>query len=223
MIGPDKRALWLRWVGANAIGELFGLGATLAVGGYLISQLEIQSKIGFVLVSFLIAVVSGTIEATVIGLAQWWAMHPWLPMLTRRAWWQATLVGAWLAYILGYLPSTIMNMGEQQASQAPAAEPPQWIILLLAGGLGLVAGAMLSFAQWLAMRKHLSRAGWWLPANMLAWLAGMPVIFWGIDAAQKGQPLLQAALMIGGALLLMGIVVGAIHGAFLVWMVAQDK
>ncbi|HLA97748.1 MAG TPA: hypothetical protein VJL34_04790 [Anaerolineales bacterium] len=218
----DGRALWLRWVEANAFGEVFGLGATLAVGGYAISRLEMQSEIGFVLVSFLIAVLSGVIEATVVGLAQWWAMHPWLRTLTRRAWWLATLAGALLAYILGYLPSTIMNLGEQ-ASQTTVSEPPQWIVLLLAGGLGMVGGAVLSFAQLLVLRKHLERAGWWMPANMLAWLGGMPVIFWGIDAAQKGQPLLQAALIMGGTLLLAGFVVGAIHGAFLVWMVGQER
>ncbi|UCH59689.1 MAG: hypothetical protein JSV61_15940, partial [Anaerolineales bacterium] len=184
----DKRVFWLRWVGANAFGEVFGLGATLAVGGYIIAQLKIESQIGFVLVAFSVAVLSGAIEATVVGLAQWWAMHPWLRAISRRAWWQATLVGALLAYLAGYLPSTIMNLGEQ-TSQTTVAEPAQWIVLLLAGGIGLVAGAVLSLAQWLVLRKHIQRAGWWMPANMLAWLAGMPIIFWGIDTAQKGQPL----------------------------------
>lgn len=217
----DKRVFWLRWVGANAFGEVFGLGATLAVGGYIIAQLKIESQIGFVLVAFSVAVLSGAIEATVVGLAQWWAMHPWLRAISRRAWWQATLVGALLAYLAGYLPSTIMNLGEQ-TSQTTVAEPAQWIVLLLAGGIGLVAGAVLSLAQWLVLRKHIERAGWWMPANMLAWLAGMPIIFWGIDTAQKGQPLPVAALIICGVLLLTGIVVGAIHGAFLIWMTGEN-
>ena len=37
---------------------------------------------------------------------------------------------------------------------------------------------------------------------LLAWLAGMPASFWGIDAAQKGQPPLQAVLLVAGALFL---------------------
>jgi hypothetical protein len=45
---------------------------------------------------------------------------------------------------------------------------------------------VLSFAQWRVLRKAAGRAGGWIPANMLAWMAGMPLIFWGIDAAQKG-------------------------------------
>ena len=210
-------ALWLRWVVVNALGESLGLGGTLAVAGLAISRLEGQNRIALVLVSFLIAVASGAIEATVVGLAQWWAMHPWFSGISRSSWWLATLVGALLAYVLGYLPSTLMSLGEP-ASQAAVSEPPQWMVLLLAGGLGLVGGAVLSFAQWLVLRAQIQKAGWWILANMLAWLVGMPVIFWGIDAAQKGQSVVQIVLLMGGVLLLAGAIVGAIHGAFLVWM-----
>ena len=150
-----------------------------------------------------------------VGLGQWWAMHPWFPTIARRAWWLATCAGALVAYILGYLPPTLMSLGEQ-ASQTPTAEPPQWVTLALAAGLGAVAGAVLSFAQWLTMHGQVKRAGLWIPANMLAWLAGMPIIFWGIDAAQKGQPISQAVLLLAGVLFLTGAVVGAVHGAFLV-------
>jgi hypothetical protein len=58
---------------------------------------------------------------------------------------------------------------------------------------------------------------------MLAWLIGMPIIFWGIDAAQKGQPLLQAVLLLGGILFLTGAVIGAIHGAFLISLAGQAR
>ena len=207
--------LWLRWVAANALGEMVGLGATSAVIALAFSGLDEQAGVGSVLLLFLLAVASGAIEATVVGLAQWWAMHPWFPAITRRAWWLATLVGALVAYVLGYLPSTLMSLGSD-ASQSQVTEPPQWMVLLLAAGMGAVAGAVLSFAQWRALRNRVLHAGWWVPANMLAWLAGMPIIFWGIDAAQKGQPLPQMILLMGGCLLLSGAVVGGIHGAVLV-------
>lgn len=86
------------------------------------------------------------------------------------------------------------------------------------GRAGAGGGAVLSFAQWLAMRGKVRGAVWWMPANMLAWMAGMPLIFWGIDAAQKGQPLFQSILIMAAVLLLCGAVVGAIHGAFLARM-----
>src|SRR4030042_2146874 len=120
---PDRRRLWLRWVGVNGLGEMFGLGLTLAVGASVIVRLGDQEPMKMVLLSFVVAVASGAIEATLVGLAQWWAMHPWFPGITRRAWWLATLIGALVAYVLGYLPSTLMDIGEQRrTTQEPMAE-----------------------------------------------------------------------------------------------------
>lgn len=221
-MNTNQRQLWLRWVGANAFGELFGLGLTFLITGYAFSRLENQQAVTGILLAFVFAVASGAVEATIVGLAQWWAMHPWFPAIERFAWWRGTLIGALLAYVLGYLPSTLMDMGETAASSAPAAEPPQWIVLLLAAGLGAVGGAVLSFAQWLAMRGKVKRARVWIPANMLAWLLGMPLIFWGIDLAFKMTALWQSILFMAGVLLLAGAIVGGIHGLFLVRMAEQE-
>jgi len=79
----SRRMLWPRWVLANALSELLGLGLTFAAIGLSTSGLEGQPGIGGVLVSFAVAVASGAIEATLVGLAQWWAMHPWFPAVTR--------------------------------------------------------------------------------------------------------------------------------------------
>jgi hypothetical protein len=89
-------------------------------------------------------------------------------------------------------------------------------VLLLAAGLGAVGGAVLSFAQWLTMRHKVRGASIWIPANMLAWVVGMPLIFWGIDIAQKLDGMFWLILFMAGVLLLTGLVVGAIHGAFLI-------
>ncbi len=206
--------LWPRWVVANALAELVGLGATFAAIGLLPAQIGGSGAPG-VLLSFGIAVASGALEATAVGLAQWWAMHPWFPTIHRSAWWGATCFGAWLAYALGYLPSTLMSIGEA-AGQAAPSEPPIGVTLLLAAALGAVAGAVLSCAQWLVLRRSVRRAGVWVPANMLAWACGMPVIFWGMDVAFRVALLWQAVGIVGLALLGAGAIVGAIHGRFLV-------
>lgn len=208
--------LWTRWTLANAFGEMIGLGMTFAMIGLFMAGIGEGSTIGGILLSFAVAVASGTVEATVVGLAQWWAMRPRLPSIGRLEWWRATFIGALIAYVLGYLPSTIMSMGEATASSAPVAEPPQWIILLLAAGLGAVGGAVLSFAQWLVLRGKVRRAGIWIPANMLAWTFGMPLIFWGLDLAFKMPALWQSAPLMAGMLFAAGAVVGGIHGLFLV-------
>jgi hypothetical protein len=213
--------LWMRWTMANAFAELVGLGATFATIGVLISKIDTQQMAGIFL-SFTIAIVSGAIEATVVGLAQWWAMHPWFPMVEGLAWWRGTLIGALLSYAMGYLPSTLMSMNEV-AAQTPQVEPPAWITLLLAGGLGLVAGAVLSFAQWLVLRNKVNRAWIWIPANMLAWACGMPIIFWGMDIAFRMTEVWQSVCIVGCALLGAGAVVGAIHGRFLVHLIGDKQ
>lgn len=218
----NQRKLWFRWTGANVIGEVFGLGLTFLMTGLAFSILEDQQTLLSIFLSFVFAVTSGVVEATIVGLAQWWAMHPWFPTIERAAWWRGTLIGALIAYVLGYLPSTLMSIGEATSQSAPVAEPPQWIILLLAAGLGAVAGAVLSFAQWLAMRGKIKRAERWIPANMLAWFFGMPIIFWGIDLAFKMPTLWQSLLLMVAILSLAGAIVGAIHGRVLVSLAEES-
>ena len=67
------------------------------------------------------------------------------------------------------------------STQTPTTEPEQWLVLQLAAGLGAVDGAVLSFAQWLSIRRKVRSTAILIPANMLAWLVGMPLIIWGID------------------------------------------
>jgi hypothetical protein len=219
-----KNQLWLRWTVANALGEMAGLGLTLGITGWYFSNQPSPPTTTSILLSFMVAVFSGLVEATLVGFAQWWAMHPWFSGITRRSWWLATLAGALIAYVLGYLPSTLMDMGTS-ASQSTAApvEPPQWMILLLAAGMGAVGGAVLSFAQWLVLRGKTKRAGLWIPANMLAWTFGMPLIFWGIDQVFKMSQVWQSVLLMAGVLFVTGAVVGAIEGAFLIRMAEEVR
>lgn len=215
------KTLWYRWTAANALAELVGLGGSFAVIGLLFSRIDTGQAAG-ILLSFGIAILSGAIEATIVGLAQWWAMHPWFPAIGRASWWGATMAGALLAYALGYLPSTLISMGEA-ATETPQAEPAVWVTLLLAAALGAVAGAVLSFAQWLVLRRQVRRAGLWIPGNMLAWACGMPLIFLGMDLAFKMADTWQTVLVIAGAILLAGVVVGAIHGRFLVFLAGEER
>jgi magnesium-transporting ATPase (P-type) len=218
----NKNQLWSRWTLANAFSELFGLGLTFLITGLVFSRLDGLGTMTSILLSFVFAVASGAVEATIVGLAQWWAMHPWFPSIERFVWWRGTFIGALIAYVLGYLPSTLMSMGEASASSAPIAEPPQWIVLLFAAGMGAVGGVVLSFAQWLVMRGKVKRAGLWIPANMLAWAFGMPIIFWGIDMAFKMPAIWQSVLLMAGTLFVAGAVVGGIHGLFLVRLAEGD-
>jgi hypothetical protein len=218
----DKQ-LWIRWTLANASSEMIGLGLTFAITGLYFSGAGEGTTMAGILLSFAVAVASGAVEATFVGLAQWWAMRPRFPSIGRFEWWRGTFIGALIAYVLGYLPSTIMSMGEAAGSSGPVTEPPQWAVLLLAAGMGAVGGAVLSFAQYLVLRQKVQHARIWIPANMLAWTFGMPVIFWGIDMAFKMSMVWQSVLLMAGTLFIAGAVVGAIHGLFLVRLVDTNS
>lgn len=216
----NPNLLWFRWTLATAVAELLGLGGTLALAGWVIPQLDARQA-GGILLTFGVAVLSGGLEATVVGLAQWWVLRPWFPAVGRGAWWRATLIGALLGYVLGYLPSTLMNLNEA-ATQTAVSEPPAWVTWLLAAGLGAVAGAVLSFFQWRVLRAaQVAGAGRWVPANMLAWAVGMPIIFIGMDLAFAAPDPQALPLIIAGALTVAGLAVGAVEGGFLARMAAR--
>ena len=221
MGGAGAAGLLPRWVAASAVAELLGLGGTGAIGFAYYRYAGEPAGVSAVLLAFVVAVGSGAVEATVVGLAQHWAMGPWLPALHAWRWWLATLWGALAAYVLGWLPSTLLSLGAAgDPARAPVAEPPQWAVLLAAAGLGLVAGAVLSFAQALELRRHVAHAWRWVPANMLAWAVGMPAVFLGMDLVFREQPVWQSALLAAATLVVTGAVVGVINGSFLVRLVA---
>lgn len=219
----SRRSLWLRWVGANSLGELLGLGATFALDILIISRIQSGGAAAALLGIVLIAA-TGAVEGTVVGLFQWTALRGSFPGIARRAWVGATIIGAVVAWFLGSLPSTLMDMGGQDAAAA-GQEPATAVVLLLAAAMGFVLGAVLSFPQWLVLRRHTAGAWLWIPANCLAWAAGMPVIFASVDrayAAYESGSLADTLLIFAVALLLAGAVVGAIHGLALVRLAVND-
>lgn len=213
--------LWKRWILANSLAELVGLGATFALGIGLFSGLTDKPGIGPAVLSAMAMTASGLIEGGAVGWGQWWAMRPTFESITRRSWISATVAGALIAWFLGSLPMTLANLN---AGDQPAAgqEPEAAIMLLMAAAMGLVAGGVLAYPQWRVLRRHVDQNWWWLPANGIAWAAGMPIIFFGIDLAQLGDSLLVSIFVMAATLLLAGAVVGAIHGYVLVRLLANN-
>lgn len=213
--------LWPRWVGVNALAELVGLGATLALDFVIISSIAAAQTMTASLLAIVLMTATGAVEGLVVGLLQWSVLRRPFPSIARRTWVVATVTGAVVAWFLGSLPSTLMDMGAQQGS-TPVAGPPLATVLMLAAGMGFVLGAVLAYPQWRVLRRAISGAWVWIPANCVAWAGGMAVIFAAIDVAQRASSTSQALAVAGASLLLAGAVVGAVHGLALVWL-AQRK
>ncbi len=194
------RALWWRWTVATATGELLGFAVPAAVGALVVRALA-----GRPLAILPLVALAGIVEGGALGAAQWLILRRVLPAIGARAWVLPTALAAGLAYILGMTPNTLGDLG--------AGTPVVIAAWALVAPLLLVS---IGLAQWPALRRHLPRAGRWVWANALAWVAGLPLTFIGIALVPDGSP--TAAYIAAGVVSgwLMGAVVGAVTGAALV-------
>lgn len=213
-----RARFWWQWVAANAGAEFVGLG-TVAALGYVVATRLGEPHGPLPAIAFaLVFVCLGAFEGLVVGVAQAKVLRSRIPSL--GGWASASVVGAVVAWAAGMVPSTFMRVIGSGASGAPP-EISEPVRLVLAAGLGLVAGPILAYFQWRCLRRYIARgAAWWLPANAVAWAFGMPVVF---VAAHVGAIGTDPALVVPGVglvLLAAGAVVGAIHGAVLVWLLS---
>lgn len=72
MAASKARTLWLRWIWANAIAELIGLGGTFTIGATLFSSIAERPGIAadFITTAGLMALPEA-LEGAIVGLAQW--------------------------------------------------------------------------------------------------------------------------------------------------------
>lgn len=213
---------WVRWIAANSLAELIGLGIIATIAYVLVTLLG--EPTGMKAIVFAIGfVVLGAFEGVVVGSAQSWVLKKCIANL--QGWVAATVTGAVVAWLLAMLPSTIMNLGISDS--ATGDQPPdisEYVQLLLAIVLGLVTGPVLAFFQWRRLRHYISRNSiWWLGANALAWAVGMPIIFMGADLAARAASPIIAIATIGLWLVIAGATVGAVHGGILVWLLKQVR
>ena len=210
---------WCRWVIANLVGELFGLGLVGVIGYLVIYGFGEPESAGYVL-SFAVLVIGlGALEGVIVGSAQAMVLRRRLPQL--RTWVAATALGAVIAWALGMLPGTLMSL-QESAPSAASSGPSDTLQLVLAVPMGLVGGAILGFPQWLILKRYISRAAWWVGANSLAWACGMPLVFF-VAGTSATEDLRSAALTATIGLAAVGALVGGIHGAFLVRLLAPLK
>lgn len=213
---------WFRWVFANTVGELIGLGVACAVGvAFVLYIADSLGSVGqYAAAGLMIAV--GAFEGIVVGYFQANVLGEKLRSLKRRSWITATAVGATVAWTLGVIPSLVMSMSSQR-SGVQTVEPSEVTVFSLAAGMGCVLGVVLAIPQWFVLRKNVGRAAWWLPANALAWAVGMPQLFAGPSAIGEGLWAWQIAFVVFASIVSAGASVGAIHGGFLIWLLRGDE
>jgi hypothetical protein len=200
MRSAEALALWWRWTFWTTVGEFVGFAVpALVMAAGTVGQWSDSVQLGA-------ALAIGMVEGSILGLAQWQALRDLLPALGRLSWVLATGLGAVVAYLLVMIAVAVVG----------AATVPLWIVVAVCVLLGALFLLSIGVPQWLVLRRHLPRAGWWVLANAVAWPVGTAVPFIGLAMVPDGSPFWTWAMagIVSG--LLMGVVVGALTGSVLV-------
>lgn len=156
------------------------------------SWIDIPINAGWALVA-VVAFALGQ-PGSIAGVLQWLVLRPHVP--TSRWWMLASAVGAYVAFLL--LSVVVLSNA----------------LLIYA-----TAGLLIGIAQWLVLRNRVPRAGWWIAASALGYVAGGAAALAagaGLNAA-VGQlsPTVANALGHTAPNLLGGLFYGAITGFWL--------
>jgi hypothetical protein len=201
---PQKFSLlwWVIWVTLGlALGFIFPSVATLwavADGRDATGQ-------------FMFAVIGGAIQGGVLGFAQAFALRKTVAALSMRRWIGITASGALIAWIVGMIPGSFLNL--------EAGTPASIGILVV---FAIVAVLVMPVAQWFILRGtklgKIGRVWRWIPITALAWTAG---IGWLLLASTQVKPDTDLMNLIGlytVAGFLMVLTIATITGLGMRWM-----
>lgn len=208
-----------KWVVANSLAELLGLGSMGAIGYGVVTWAGEPHGLAVVGFSTLLVALGG-FEGWVVGIAQSWVLRLRLPQI--QGWVRATVIGAVVAWLLGMMPSTLMSFTAAGVeTQSPEISPLSRLVA--ASIMGLITGPVLAFFQWRRLRRYVTgKSGWWLPANAAAWGLAMPIIFFGIHTGATEYRGAATVVAISTSILAAGATAGAVQGAALVWMLKDN-
>ncbi len=165
----------------------------------------VGSVVGVVVGVAVLGPVFGAVGLAGAGVMQWLVLRQ---QLSRSGGWiLASSVGLALGLVVGV------------ARSAAGGDDAEAAVVSLA-----VLGASVGIAQWLVLRRQVSRAGWWILVNVVGLAVGLAatlVVFGVGDGNGNVGGAVTGALqdaIFGGVI---GAVVGAITGGVMAWLLRQ--
>jgi hypothetical protein len=164
---------------------------------------------GLLVGSFVGGLEGGVVGGVLAGVLQWLMLRRHIP---RAGWWV-------LATTLGLAAAGALSAGGWWFQSAG-----RWA---LGVEVGLIVGGVL---QWVVLRRHVARAGWWVPATAasgaLALAVGVSMgvsVFLAVGRRMEGLPGLYFATAVGQLLAIAvgGVLFGALTGLALRQLLRQ--
>jgi hypothetical protein len=185
-----------RWILVVTLGVFLGFSVPATVGALTANA--------HALLAAAAVVVAGAVEGAMLGLAQATVLRRVVPGLRMASWVVATIGGAVVAYVAGLLPSTLNGLG---------VGTPVALLIGLTPVLGVTLLLSIGTAQWLVLRRILSRCASWIAITAGAWAIGLGVFLgFTMPLWHPGQatPAVVAIGVAGG--LLMAATTSAVTG-----------
>jgi hypothetical protein len=158
------------------------------------------------LVVLIIAVIGAVLQGLVVGSWQWRLLQRRVPDLQRRRWVMATLLPAFVVWLLVIAPEAADVLAKGGTT-----------LLLFREGFiqALVLGPLIGLSQAAALRGHTSRWAWWFAANVTTYLSGAALHELGVwlkHVLSAPEPTTT----------FFPVVAFAIHGAWMLWVTAPQ-
>ena len=145
---------YLTWIGVNSSVEVIGLGTSALL--WIAVDRRMEARIGTVGMVVAVIIGSALIEGMAVGYGQWAVLRGPPPLLRARAWIGATILGAFVAWTLGMVPTTVINMSMEATADASPPEIAEWMVYLLAALMGLVLGGGAAYIGWIEAAAYWS-------------------------------------------------------------------
>jgi hypothetical protein len=207
---------WLWWVLVSTVGWFVGF-----IMGFVLATIIVEPSMagGGVLGSTLGYFMFGALLGSVVSLMQWLVLRL---HVSRAGWWMA---GWWiLASTAGFAVAFGAPRAAEGAIEAFGYSEVFDELGTFAMVLGLtltvaLGGAVTGILQMLVLRARVFRAGWWVLASAVGWGLGMAMLVCGLWLDEVSVSDSELALFgsgVGG-----GVVMGAVTGGTLVWLLRQ--
>lgn len=213
-------AFWWRWLLSNTVGWITGflLGFILAgILGPILFGTEENPEGAGMLPDVVSIIWLGASLGVMVGLFQWLVLRTRTSGISR--WVMASAaglaIGAGAAAVMLAL-SKVEVAGDFGIGTGLAG----WVAVLTLGG------ATAGFLQWRALRRAVSRGGWWVLASTVGWGLSMVMAAAPANIASRvmGGSEADTIMMLSffGGLVAGGITLGIITGAAIAWLLKQS-
>ena len=185
---------WLQWVLASTVGFTLAYEVVRFFGPFAFYVLFAPEY---------------ALMGVVVGIPQWLVLRQQVPGV--GPWVLATVVGFAVGGTLAFVTLVAAGYYDLDDLVGRAVSP-----FLLSALFFAPIGPVVGIAQWIVLRRRIKAAGWWVLANIVAW-----VLFGALEGLPAVTKMSYYDVRISVISAIGGLLAGAVTGVTLVWLLRQ--